>query len=169
MPESATAPVDFAALSSSELHSVEPKDKRTKEHALWRAALDGAIEREMTVLPPGSPAPSAPPAPNAPSPAPSAAPAAKVYPEPKTLLSPDEFIANFVQNEPAAVLRFGDEPNPAAAFASAIEKAFTGYLILVSPRFRAHYQRRIDTGEVAKQFLPRSGILHDLHDIALGK
>lgn len=169
MPETAEAPLR----STAELHSCEPKDKRTKEWREWHEEFEAAIQREMNVPPPPSSSPSAaPPAPTSPQNTPSsAAPAAKVYGEPKNLMTPDEFLFEFFRHEPAAVLAAADLPNSAASLASSVEKSYTAYLLLVSPRFNAKYRKRVASGEITLmgQHLPRVGILQDLHDDATGK
>ncbi len=104
-----------------------PPDLRTAEGRAWKAA-QGVTEPTVTTS-------ETPPAPVAPLP-----PAAPVStPARAKIVPPDEFLYDLFTRDPQSVLHFQGQPNPQAALASAGISAYTGYLLILSPRFRKWY------------------------------
>lgn len=160
-----------AALTATELASLEPKDKTSDEWRMWKKEYEAALRAEngqpSEPLPPA--APPAPPPPLSAEAAPAAAPIPLPSLDPsRRILNPVEFATLVLTRNPRDILSYQGR-NSVARLAGDMKTLYESYLSIASPRYLAHV-RAIESKKapLERENFPDMGTFERAYLIATG-
>lgn len=164
MPESAVA-----ERTATELASIEPKDRTSKDWRDWKHDHEAALAREAK-RPTTAPAPKPPAAPPAPPPPPSAeaAPAAEPVVVTGKVMTPVEFASEVLTRNPRDILAY-QGGNSVAKLAGDMQTLYGAYLAIVSPAYLKHLRATEAKKTEGRQVFPDIGVFNEMYRVASGQ